>query len=74
MTDVHAGYLIKRKGEATINLRASVLNVFNKQYIADARNNDTLGNATNSMNFDAASATVFFGLGRRWVVSMEIDF
>ena len=74
LTDVHAGYLIKRKGEATINLRASVLNAFNKQYIADARNNDTLGNATNSTNFDAASATVFFGLGRRWVVSMEIDF
>ena len=72
MTDINAGLLIKRKGEATINLRASILNVFNKVYIADARNND--GNATGSSNFDAASASVFFGLGRRWVVSMEIDF
>lgn len=74
LTDMHVGYLIKRKGEATINLRASVLNLFNKLYIADARNNDTLGNVTSTTNFDAASATVFFGLGRRWVVSMEIDF
>jgi iron complex outermembrane recepter protein len=74
LTDMHVGYLIKRKGEATINLRASVLNVFNKLYIADAKNNDTLGNVTSTTNFDAASATVFFGLGRRWVVSMEIDF
>jgi iron complex outermembrane recepter protein len=72
MTDINAGLLIKRKGEPTINLRASVLNVFNKLYIADARNNDS--NATGSSNFDAASASVFFGMGRRWVVSMEVDF
>lgn len=72
MTDVNVGHIIKRKGEPTINLRASILNAFNKLYIADARNND--GNATGSSNFDAASASVFFGMGRRWVVSMEIDF
>ncbi len=75
LMDISAGYLIKRKGEPTINLRASILNALNKTYIADARNNDTQGNLlTNRTNFDAASATVFFGLGRRWVVSMEVDF
>lgn len=74
VTDLNVGYLVKRKGEPNINLRASVLNLFNKTYIADARNNDKLGNVTGGSNFDAASATVFFGLGRRWVVSMEIDF
>lgn len=74
LTDLHAGHLIKRKGEATINLRASVLNLFNKTYIADARNNDTQGNIVGTSNFDAGSASVFFGLGRRWVVSMEVDF
>ncbi len=74
LTDVSMGYLIKRKGEPTINLRASILNALNLTYIADARNNDTQGNVTSKEKFDAASATVFFGLGRRWVVSMEIDF
>jgi iron complex outermembrane recepter protein len=74
LTDLNVGYLIKRKGEPSINLRASILNLFNKAYISDARNNDTLGNITGTQNFDASSATVFFGLGRRWIVSMEVDF
>lgn len=74
VTDLHFGYLIKRKGEATINLRGSILNLFNTKYIADAKNNDTLGNVVGTTNFDASSATVFFGLGRHWVVSMEVDF
>ncbi len=74
LTDLNFGYVVKKKGEPTINLRASILNLFNKSYIADARNNDTLGNITGTQNFDAASATVFFGLARRWVLSMEVDF
>jgi iron complex outermembrane recepter protein len=74
VTDLHFGYVIKRKGDATINLRGSILNLFDARFIADARNNDTLGNVTGTTNFDAASATVFFGLARHWVVSMEVDF
>jgi iron complex outermembrane recepter protein len=74
LTDLNFGYVVKKKGEPTINLRASILNLFNKTYIADARNNDTAGNVTGSVNFDATSATVFFGLARHWVVSMEVDF
>ena len=74
LADLHIGHSIKQKGEPSVNLRASILNVFNTKYIADARNNDFQGNVTSTSNFDATSATVFFGLGRRWVVSMEIDF
>jgi iron complex outermembrane recepter protein len=75
ITDLHAGYTIKRKGKrGAISLRGSILNLFNNTYIADARNNDTLGNVVGTQNFDASSATVFFGLPRRWTVSAEISF
>ena len=49
------------------------LNLLNKIYISDANNND--GYATNpSYDFDAKSASVFFGLGRRMSLSARIRF
>jgi iron complex outermembrane recepter protein len=72
--DIHFGHTVRQKKSATIDFRFSVLNIFNATYIADARNNDTLGNTTNSRDFDAKSATVFFGLGRRFNASMEVSF
>ncbi|MBL7813702.1 MAG: hypothetical protein JNL70_01765, partial [Saprospiraceae bacterium] len=58
----------------TVDFRFSLLNIFNTTYIADARNNDTLGNVVGTRDFDAKSATVFFGLGRRFNASMEVSF
>jgi iron complex outermembrane recepter protein len=75
ITDINAGYTFKlNKKRSELSLRGSILNLFNVTYIADARNNDTLGNIVGSQNFDASSASVFFGLPRRWVVSAEISF
>ncbi len=74
VTDVHFGHTIRQKKSATIDFRLSLLNIFDKMYISDARNNDTLGNIINTKDFDAKSATVFFGLGRRFNLSMEVSF
>ena len=74
LSDVHFGYQIRKRNEPTVDIRLSILNVFNTRYISDARNNDTLGSATATSNFDASSATVFYGQGRRWTVSLEVSF
>ena len=74
ITDLHIGHSIRQKQGGSIDLRFSLLNVFNQTYIADARNNDTLGNIIGTTDFDAKSATVFFGLGRRFNASMEVSF
>lgn len=74
MMDINMGYSIRLKKSGSIDFRFSLLNVFNTTYIADARNNDTLGNVIGTKDFDAKSATVFFGLGRRFNASMEVSF
>ncbi|HMC98189.1 MAG TPA: hypothetical protein VKG92_11075, partial [Flavobacteriales bacterium] len=72
LTEVHAGYGITLK-KTEINFTASVLNALDTYYISDARNND--GNVTPaSYNFDAASASVFFGEGRRWNLGVQLIF
>jgi hypothetical protein len=51
----------------------AVLNVFDAVYISDAQNNDQYsGQAFNTS--DARSATVFFGLGRRFTTSLALNF
>jgi outer membrane receptor protein involved in Fe transport len=47
-----------------------VLNVLNKTYISDARNNAVSGSQT----FDATSAQVFMGQGRRWTATVAVKF
>jgi iron complex outermembrane recepter protein len=74
VTDIHFGHSIRQKKGATTDFRLSLLNAFNQQYIADARNNDNLGNISGAKDFDARSATVFFGLGRRFNASIEVSF
>lgn len=75
MTDIHMGYSVRQKKSGSIDFRFSLLNVFDKMYIADARNNDTIGTGNSDFkDFDAKSATVFFGLGRRFNASMEVSF
>ena len=74
MVDFNTGYRFSFKNMEKIkfNLRLSVLNVLNVKYIADATNNDTY-NPLPFYDFDAKSATVFFGMGRRYTVSFGIS-
>jgi iron complex outermembrane recepter protein len=68
--DANAGYGFKTN-KILIDIRLNVINVLNTTYISDATNNG-VNNAFNA--FDAKSANVFFGQGRRWVASLEISF
>ena len=60
--------------KSSISLRLNVLNLFDKQYLSDANNNDDRAITNNNQNSDAASAGVFFGLGRRFITSIEYKF
>jgi hypothetical protein len=72
MTELHAGYRFKLD-KIRMDLRASIINVFDIVYLSDAQNNDSfLPNP--SSNFDANSASVFFGQGRRYNISLQINF
>jgi len=74
--DVHAGYSFRLPFlESTrANLRFSMLNILDTKYIWDATNNDGYGPYSNFQDFDAKSATVFFGMGRRFTTSLQITF
>ncbi|PCH94619.1 MAG: hypothetical protein COB85_05455 [Bacteroidetes bacterium] len=68
--DFHAGYgfnLVKSR----MDIRFSLLNVFNTFYISDAQNNSdrTPGNYS---DFDAKSASVFVGMPIRYSLSLKI--
>jgi iron complex outermembrane recepter protein len=71
LVDLNAGYTWKIN-KVYLEFRGSVLNVFNTEYISDAQNNDPYSSST--QNFDAQSAGVFFGLGRRFAVSAKVSF
>jgi outer membrane cobalamin receptor len=72
LVDFHAGYTLKLNKKTKINFRISVLNALNEVYISDAQNNDSY-NADYS-EFDAKSAGVFFGMGRRINLSAKLTF
>ena len=72
LIDLHAGYKFKFWGENRLDLRLSVLNVLEEIYISDAQNNDPYN--ANYQDFDAKSAGVFFGLGRRINLSAKFTF
>ncbi len=73
LLDFHAGYRLRIKNGNNIQLRANVLNALNTTYIATAQNNDGY-NGTNPAGFDARSASVFMGQGRRYSVSIQYLF
>ena len=68
----HAGYSF-RVGKNRCSLRANIINLFDTVYISDARNNDGF-NSPAFNDFDAKSASVHFGQGRRWTASFQISF
>ena len=72
LIDLHAGYKFKLSERNKIDLRLSVLNVMDEIYISDAQNNDPYN--ANYQDFDAKSAGVFFGLGRRFNISAKFSF
>lgn len=79
LMDLHAGYSFRLKGigakkkQPMLSIRMSILNLLDTRYISDAQNNDRFtGQTTNS--FDAQSAAVFYGLGRRYNASLQIKF
>jgi len=72
MLEIHAGYKYKLE-KAMLSLRFSVFNVLDASFITDAQNNDPFA-AIPLSNFDAASATVFFGQGRRYNISLTLSF
>lgn len=72
LLDLHGGYRFQYAG-MLLDFKINVLNVLNTIYISDALNNDSYISG-NQFNFDAASASVFFGMGRRLTSSLKISF
>ena len=70
--DLHCGYMFKFSNKNKLNIRFSVLNLLDEMYISDAQNNDPYN--ANYQDFDAKSAGVFFGLGRRMNLSAKLSF
>jgi iron complex outermembrane receptor protein len=75
MVDFNAGYRFSFPDfeKIRLSIRLSILNVLNTKYIADATNNDPYSPLP-FYDFDAKSATVFFGMGRRYTVTFGINF
>lgn len=65
--DINTGYSFK-VWKIKMDARASVINVLNTFYVSDAQNNQQFG------DFNAASATVNVGMGRRWQLSLVATF
>ena len=72
LIDLHAGYKFKITEKNKIALKFSILNLLDEMYISDAQNNDPYNAST--QDFDAKSAGVFFGLGRRFNLSAQFTF
>ncbi len=72
LVDIFAGYGFKIK-KIRFDLRFIVLNALDATYVSDAQNNDTYGDQTWN-DSSARSATVFFGMGRRFMTSLTIKF
>lgn len=71
MVDMHAGYSWWVK-KVRFQIRGSVLNALNDVYVTDAQNNDTYLSQP-SPDFDANSASVFMGMGRRYNISLRVS-
>lgn len=75
LVNFHAGYnfRIKPIDKLYFSWRINVLNVLNTKYISDAVNNDSYSELP-YQDFDAKSATVFFGAPRNISTSLQIRF
>ncbi len=66
--DLHLGYKFNIK-KTNFNIRGSVLNLLDEVYVTDADNNGYY-----YKDFDAKSARAYFGLGRRFNISLQMTF
>jgi iron complex outermembrane receptor protein len=71
--DLHGGYRFEF-GSQSLSLRGSILNIMDAMYISDAQNNDGNVLSINTGDFNANSAGVFFGQGRRFNISITYAF
>ena len=73
--DLHTGYRFKleRLSKLGFTVKLNVINVLDKVYISDAKNNDSYIER-NFSTFDARSAAVFMGAGRQISASLKIVF
>ncbi len=72
LIDLHGGYKFRITEKTKLALKFSILNLLDEMYISDAQNNDPYN--ANYQDFDAKSAGVFFGLGRRFNLSAQFTF
>jgi len=72
LSSFHTGYYRKFE-KFNASLRFNILNLFDDTYLTDARDNDDF-NSPSFTDFDAKSASVFYGQGRRWSISFQVDF
>jgi len=72
LIDFFAGYRFKLN-KGSLNFGLVINNVLDKIYITDAQNNDDFKRYSQTSNFDAASATIFPGLPRRYSLSITLD-
>ena len=69
---LHIGNTLYFK-ESNLNFKFNILNLFNETYISDAENNSSYVEDS-PMNSNAASSSVFFGLGRKLIASIQYKF
>jgi hypothetical protein len=67
--DMFAGYGFKAGKRVRLDFRTSFFNLTNNTFISDATNNGMA-----PAQFNANSATVYFGLGFRWNAGFQITF
>ncbi len=72
LVDLHAGIKLNVFRHKKLDIKLSVLNLLDEMYISDAQNNDPYN--TSYQDFDAKSAGVFFGMGRRFSISTKFIF
>ena len=71
LLNIHAGYRVEFE-KTTMSLRANVINALNSVYILDGTNNRNFDEPQD--NFNAQSASVYFGQGLRFNVSLGFEF
>jgi hypothetical protein len=68
LLDLNMGYELKEQVEKRViivSFNISVNNILDARYISDGQN---------GINFDASSALVYMGMGRRWTAGMRFNF
>jgi hypothetical protein len=73
MLDAYFGYDFRLTKKTKLGFNLGVINVLNTVYISDAQNNGGSAYYYNG-GFNANSATVYFGQGRRWTLAATLNF